>query len=197
LNDWESSIKNQNYAGETIMKQYRLVFATLFTLILLTGCVSLPIPVTAPVAPTASFDDPFAYCAAVGTIDAPDSRYTGEQPPPAVIEGIHAAMGASTDAPDEWYRAGTVWRCADGQVKACFVGANLPCEEKANLSEVPNESIVSFCQENPEADAVPAVASGRATVFSWRCASGTPEIVEQIAQPDEQGFIDHIWYVIE
>jgi hypothetical protein len=44
---------------------------------------------------------------------------------------------------------------------------------------------------------VPAVASGRATVFSWRCASGTPEIVEQIAQPDEQGFIDHIWYVIE
>jgi hypothetical protein len=179
------------------MKAYRLVFATSCALIVLAGCISLPIPVTVPVAPTAAFDDPFAYCVAVGTIDAPDSRYTGEQLPRAVIQGIRAATGAPTDAPDEWYRAGTVWRCANGQVKACTVGANLPCEEKADLSEIPNESIVSFCKENPEAEVVPAVASGRATVFSWRCASGTPEIVGQIAQPDEQGFIDHIWYVIE
>jgi hypothetical protein len=44
------------------------------------------------------------------------------QPLPAVIQGIRAALGAPTDAPDEWYRAGTVWRCAGGQVKACTVG---------------------------------------------------------------------------
>jgi hypothetical protein len=62
-----------------------------------------------------------ASCAAVGTMDAPDSRYTGEQPP-AALQGIRAALGAPTDAPDEWYRAGIVWRCAGGQVKACTVG---------------------------------------------------------------------------
>jgi hypothetical protein len=29
----------------------------------------------------ATFTDPFAYCAALGTIDAPDSRYTGPKVP--------------------------------------------------------------------------------------------------------------------
>jgi hypothetical protein len=31
--------------------------------------------------PQARFSDPFAYCAAVGTIDAPDARYTGPRVP--------------------------------------------------------------------------------------------------------------------
>jgi len=146
---------------------------------------------------TATFDDPFAYCAAVGTIDAPDARFTGEQPPAAVIEGIRAAFDASADTPIEFYQNGTFWRCADGQVKACFVGANLPCETKADLSETPNEGTVAFCQENPDAEVVPAAAAGRATVFTWSCADGTPVKGEQVAQADAQGFIADFWYVIE
>ena len=144
-----------------------------------------------------TFTDPFAYCAAVGTIDAPDARYTGEQPPAAVVEGIRQAFDAPADTPADFYANGTYWRCADGQVKACFVGANLPCEAKADLSETPNEGTVAFCKENPSAEVVPAAAAGRATVFTWSCADGAPVKGEQVAQADAQGFIADFWYVIE
>jgi putative hemolysin len=148
-------------------------------------------------AATDTFTDPFAYCAAVGTIDAPDARYTGEQPPPAVVAGIRAAFDAPADTPADFYQNGTFWRCADGQVKACFVGANLPCDAKADLSETPNEGTVAFCKENPSAEVVPAAAAGRATVFTWSCADGVPVKGEQVAQADAQGFIADFWYVIE
>jgi putative hemolysin len=151
----------------------------------------------APGQSLATYDDPFAYCAAVGTLDAPDSRYIGEQPPAAVIEGIRAVFDAPADTPDEFYTSGAFWRCADGQVKACFVGANLPCDVKADLSETPNDGIVAYCQENPDADVVPAAAAGRATVFSWSCAGGGPVLGEQVVQADAQGFIADFWYVIE
>ncbi len=145
----------------------------------------------------ATFTDPFAYCAAVGTIDAPDARYTGEQPPAAVVEGLRQVFNAPADTPADFYNNGTFWRCADGQVKACFVGANLPCDAKADLSETPNEGTVAFCKENPSAEVVPAAATGRATVFSWSCADGVPVKGEQVAQADAQGFIADFWYVIE
>ncbi len=145
----------------------------------------------------ATFDDPFAYCAAVGTIDAPDARFTGEQPPVAVIKGIRQAFDAPADTPDDFYKHGTFWRCADGQVKACFVGANLPCEAKADLSETPNDGIVAFCKENPNAEVVPAVATGRATVFAWSCANAAPVKGEQVLHADDQGFIAEFWYVVE
>lgn len=131
-----------------------------------------------------TYTNPFAYCTDIGTIDTPDARYTGEQPPPAVITGIRAAFNAPADAPADFYKEGTFWRCADGQVKACIVGANLPCEEKADLSETPNEGTVSFCKDNPNADVVPAAATGRATVFTWRCVNGEPEKGDQVAQAD-------------
>jgi putative hemolysin len=150
----------------------------------------------APGQNAAAFDDPFAYCAAVGAIDAPDSRYTGEQPPPAVIAGIRAAFDAPADTPDDFYKNGTFWRCADGQVKACFVGANIPCETKADLSEIPNAGVVAFCKENPTAEVVPAAAAGRATVFTWSCADGAPVKGEQVLQADAQGFIAEFWYEI-
>jgi len=151
----------------------------------------------APGQAPASFTDPFAYCAAVGTIDAPDARFIGEQPPAAVIEGIRQSLDAPADTPDDFYKSGTYWRCANGQVKACFVGANLPCEAKADLSETPNDGIVAFCKENPNAEVVPAAASGRATVFAWSCADGAPVKGEQVLQADDQGFIAEFWYALE
>ena len=150
----------------------------------------------APGQAAATFDDPFAYCAAVGTIEAPDSRYTGEQPPAAVIKGIRKEFEPPADASDDFYKAGTSWRCADGRVKACFVGANIPCYAKADLSETPNEGTVTFCKENADAEAVPAVATGRATVFAWSCADGAPVKGEQVLHADAQGFIAEFWYEI-
>ncbi len=144
----------------------------------------------------AQFTDPFAYCAAAGTLDAPDSRYAGPKTPDAIVKGVRKALGTADDVPLQPFVDGTTWRCTNGKVMACFVGANLPCEVKADTNKTPNSGIVDYCKSNPTAEVVPAAAAGRATVYEWRCKAGVPEIVKQVTKPDAQGFIDGIWYPI-
>lgn len=141
----------------------------------------------------ASYSDPFAYCTAVGTADRPGAEYTG----PAFSEDLALALQRALNAPDtplEMMQNGSTWRCMDGKVYGCFVGANLPCEAKADTSEEPTEAEVEFCQANPDADFIPAVVTGRETVYEWRCSGAQPEIVRQVSTVDAQGFIADIWY---
>ena len=144
----------------------------------------------------ATFADPFAYCAAVGTIDEPDDRYTDPKTPEVIAKGVRKALGTPDDAPLQPFVDNTFWRCVDGKVLACFLGANLPCFLKADMSKTPNSGIVDYCKENPEAEFVPAVAAGRATVYEWGCKNGAPEIVKQVLSADARGFIAEIWYEI-
>jgi hypothetical protein len=169
----------------------------------LSGCSAPQAPTlptgTAGPSPGASqdqFTDPFAYCAAVGTVDAPDARYAGPEVPETIVQGLRQALGTPADAPMDWFVAGTVWRCMDGQVWACFVGANLPCSAKADTSRTPTPEMVDFCKENPTSDAIPASVTGRETVYEWRCTNAAPEIVKQLVEPDAQGFVSEIWYEI-
>jgi hypothetical protein len=142
-----------------------------------------------------SYADPFAYCAAVGTVDVPGPEYTGSKVPEAVARGLQVAMDVP-DTPLEMMQNGSSWRCMDGKVYACFVGANLPCEAKANTDRTPAQEAIDFCQANPDSDFIPAVALGRETVYEWRCRAGTPEIVRQVNEVDAQGFISGIWYEV-
>jgi hypothetical protein len=185
----------------------RLVFtaAFLLTVVGLIVCATQAVPqgtLTSAVNPApgsgqpTTFTDPFAYCAALSTIDAPDSRYTGPQVPEVVAQGLKKAFGAPTDAPLEPFLHNTFWRCMDGQVYACTVGANLPCQERADMSRRPTEGMINFCKADPHAEVIPAVATGRATVYEWKCANGVPVVVRQLAQPDARGFVSHIWYAI-
>jgi hypothetical protein len=151
----------------------------------------------APQTPTTPTDDPFAYCASVGTIDAPDARYAGPKVPEVIVKGLRKEAGIGDEPPEDWIVAGTVWRCMDGNVWACFVGANLPCSEKADTSRTPTSEMEDFCKDNPTSDVIPAATTGRATVYEWRCTNGAPEIVKQVAEPDAQGFLSHIWYEIK
>ena len=143
-----------------------------------------------------TYTDPFSYCGAVGTIDAPDPRCAGAAVPPAIAQGLRRALNASGDAPLELFTRGTSWRCVDGKVYACNVGANLPCDEKADTSRTPSAPIAEFCRANPGARVVPMVVTGRATVYEWRCAAGVPVIERQFTVPDSRGYLKHIWYEI-
>ena len=87
-------------------------------------------------------------------------------------------------------------RSCTGKVYACSVGANLPCDEKADTSRTPSAPIAEFCQQNPGAAVIPMVVTGRATVYEWRCAAGMPVIDRQIAVPDSRGYLEHIWHEI-
>lgn len=143
----------------------------------------------------ATFSDPFAYCAAVGTIDTPDARYAGSKVPDSIARGLQTALNVP-DTPLEVLANGSSWRCMNGTVYACFVGANLPCDAKANTDRTPTQAEVDFCRQNPTADAIPAYVTGRDTVYEWRCTSGVPTIVQQVFQVDERGFIADVWYPI-
>ncbi|MEM7222268.1 MAG: hypothetical protein AAF495_04775 [Pseudomonadota bacterium] len=137
-----------------------------------------------------SYSDPFAYCAAVGTADKPGAAYTGKPLPDDVAAALRQAIGASPDLP----AATMTWRCMDGQVYGCTVGANLPCDQKADTSRQPSQAVRAFCTAQRDADAVPASVTGRATIYAWRCEYGRPKIAQRIATPDAQGYLADIWY---
>jgi hypothetical protein len=149
--------------------------------------------VTDTVATGESYDDPFAYCAAVGTVDEPDARYTGEELPDVIAEGIRAAFDAK-DVDLEVFQRGTVWRCMDHEVYACNVGANIPCLAKADESREPAQPLIDYCKENAGSDFIPAVVTGRSTVYEWACDDTEPVIVDQFTEVDSQGFLEFAWH---
>jgi hypothetical protein len=170
----------------------RILAVASLTLMLALLCACSPKATPTP----AAYSDPFAYCTAVGNMDEPDARYTGEAPPPAVVDALKTATGASADMPAALFVQGTYWRCMDGKVYGCFVGANLPCWAKANVDRTPVGTVVDFCKEQPNAEFIPAAATGHETVYEWRCKDGKPEIVRQIVELDARGYDSRIWYAL-
>ena len=180
------------------MRRSDLTHCALLVLIAanLISCSSNVIISTPAATQVAAYGDPFAYCAAVGTIDAPDARYSGAPMPDVIVKGLMKAFNAPPDAPLDFFIHGSFWRCMDGKVYACSVGANIPCQSKADTSTKPNEGMTNWCNSNPDTDGIPASAGGRETVYEWRCQNGAPQIVKQIFSPDARGFISIFWYVI-
>ena len=167
------------------------MFLTVVSLSFLVGaCSRLPSPTPA------SYIDPFAYCAAVGTIDSPGPQYVGPKLPGSIVQGMITQGIVSADAPPS-FQKNAVWRCMDHQVWVCQFGANLPCEDKADTSKTPSSAVSDFCTSNPSADTIPAAVTGRDTVYEWQCRSGKPQIVKQVLQVDPQGYIANFWYQLK
>jgi hypothetical protein len=143
-----------------------------------------------------SATDPFAYCASVGTIDAPDARYKGAKVPESLMAGMRTVMGFASFMPADEIARGTSWRCMEGKVYACYSGANLPCAAKADETRAPAPALETFCKREADADMIPAVVTGRETVYAWRCRDRVPEIVREVTRADERGFLSNIWHEI-
>lgn len=137
----------------------------------------------------------FGYCRAVGTIDAPDDRYTGPEPPPAVVAGLMKILGL-VPAAGPAVAGGMSWRCMDGAVYACTVGANLPCSEKAVTSREPTAAETAYCRAHPGAGFIPLYVTGHATVYAWSCRDTDPTISATVAQADARGYVAGIWHRI-
>jgi len=149
-----------------------------------------------PATPTpVGIADPFAYCTAVGNIDEPDARYAGPKTPDVIVKGLLRALKIP-DAPLAENARLTTWRCMNNQVWACSFGANIPCPEKADTSRTPAQPVAEFCKTNRNASVIPAVVTGRATVYEWRCSNGAPQIVKELTKPDARGFLSMFWYPI-
>lgn len=158
--------------------------------------------VNPPISTTSSpmletYNDPFAYCAAVGMIDTPDVRYTGPQVSDEIINGYKTAAGLeSSTEPMEMLKQTTIWRCMNNQVYACNFGANLPCNSKANTDRIPSSAMVDYCKANPDSGFIPMSVTGHDTIYGWHCVKDTPEVVNQIAKVDAAGYLANIWYPI-
>ena len=144
-----------------------------------------------------AWHDPFAYCAAVGNVDAPDRRYTGPALPPAIPRGLRKAFGVEPTEPLAPFERGTSWRCMDGAVYACNVGANLPCDAKPAADPAPTDAMRTYCAENRDATFIPMYVTGHDTLYDWSCADGSPQRGRQTAELDARGFVASIWHRIE
>ena len=143
-----------------------------------------------------TYTNSFEYCKAAENIDSPNPEYDGPKLPDVIAEKLRKDMGVSDTMPEDMFNDGTSWRCMDGKVYACNVGANLPCQGRANVSKEPNDGMLNYCGENPDAEFIPMFATGHTTVYEWKCDNGTPEIVKQIAETDKAGYIKDIWHEI-
>jgi hypothetical protein len=142
------------------------------------------------------FDDPFQYCAAVKTIDEPDARYSGPPVPHAIARGLQRAFGIAPDQSLEPFERGTYWRCMDGAVYACTVGANLPCQDKPPPDPAPNDAMRTFCSESRDADNIPAYVTGHGTIYEWSCKDGEPVRGKAYSTLDRRGYIANVWHRI-
>jgi hypothetical protein len=162
------------------------------------------IPVTATAIHTATavatqattFSDPFAYCASVGDADEPGPSYTGEKMPQTVIDGMRKVDAIGTDIPQDVLVSGSVWRCMGSKVYACFVGANLPCDAKANTDKTPTAAETDFCKANPDSLGIPAAVTGHETIYDWNCKGTVPSSDKVGFHVDARGYISEIWFLI-
>jgi len=151
-----------------------------------TQAAAVPSPAPAPVAaaptqlaaatPAAkTFNDPFAYCRAVGTIDYVDGRYSG----PNVTREIVRALSLTEEASRDRVR----WRCLRGSVLACASYAGPICDMTPTASEMR-----AYCATHPE---VPELVAPAGT---WACSNGRVQIPGGTSWPvDERGFLPTGW----
>jgi predicted secreted protein len=130
--------------------------------------------------------DPWAYCRTAGDVDAP-----ADPTPPAVAQALATAMSVPPIPPDR-----VSWRCMQGSVWACAVGANIQCAQKLDASRTPTTGMLGWCKANVSAEIIPAYVVGRSTAYEWRCQGEEPAIVRQVATPDARGFDPTVWHAV-
>lgn len=135
-----------------------------------------PAPAQVAAVPAAgSYDDPFRYCGAVGTIDHVDSRYLG----PAFTEPMARALLIPTNSARDRVR----WRCVDGAVLACTSYAGPVCDMAPTVTEMRE-----FCERNPNVEQLMAPSG------LWSCTDGRPQLPADASWPiDERGFVPGRW----
>ena len=132
----------------------------------------------AAVAPPESYDDPFAYCRAVGTVDYVDHRYSG----PATVTAITSALLIPAGSARDRVR----WRCFEGAVLACTSYIGPICDMAPTVQEMRE-----FCERNPNVEQLLAPSG------TWACVDGKPQLPANASWPiDARGFLPQGWIAV-
>ena len=120
-----------------------------------------------------------AYCRAHPNADSPAKDFYG----PKFQFGMtprEVARGGGND-----------WRCMDGRVWICHIGADGRACNKLSSDPAPSQPVREFCAANPGADFVPMFVIGDSAT-TWRCHGPTPEPLAS-ERLDRRGFITKAW----
>jgi hypothetical protein len=162
---------------------------------------SPPPPTPTPTPTPTTFTDPFAYCAAVGTVDKEvrwddpsaseaglgllDDRWDGPAMPDVIKERLGGAPPFGS----------FVWRCFEGKVMACTVAAHNWCGT-ADTSLQPSTGTMDTCRNSGMF--VGQDPFLKANIYVWDCQGGRVIMVGQKElSVDTRGFLAENWRQLE
>ncbi|MBP0581135.1 hypothetical protein J8I29_17545 [Labrys sp. LIt4] len=162
------------------------------------------VPAAAAKAEKGPHEDLPAYCARVGTDDTvrdytPDLRDRTLRAYKTLQSGSGAQSTSQADPGelDVHLKADANYRCMNGRVMVCSVGANLPCVKINMARNIPE--ITKYCRENPGADDGHDLAlaiTGHDTGHSFQCRHGRAVVTGTTWALDKRGFAKKIWSVL-
>ena len=129
----------------------------------------------------ASREAPDHYCARVNTDD------TLRTPPRSLGPAINRLFKIS----GRYALETSYYRCADGNVLLCTVGANLPCG-KANTSRA-LPGVSQWCATHENDSVIPMAVTGHDTLYEWRCVGRTAKAGKPVGARDARGFFAEYW----
>jgi hypothetical protein len=152
------------------------------TIAVFLGAVLLP---CGGIAAPAAGESPRAYCARAGTDDA-------LRPPPAALASTIKRLFA--------IRAGftlraAYYRCANGAVKVCLVGADLPCGKANTRKNLP--AVARWCETHPDREHIPLYVTGHDSLYSWHCVGAKAATSAPKGALDPRGFFAQYWKTVE
>ena len=157
---------------------------TLITVMLL----SLIIVPIFSMAESITYKDPFDFCKALRNVDGTgtdgfmdDKRYVGPEAPSAILKAFEPNSGP------------IVWRCMDGNVYGCILGASgRGCMKWWNVALKPTPTVKRFCANHPNSWVANAEND---TPWSWVCRGTTAVIDTSVKKPslDKRGYYVDAW----
>ncbi len=134
--------------------------------------------------PARAASSPWSYCRQTGTDD------TLREIPNALVPAAVRLFGLSA-MPAEQVRLGTYFRCYEGDVFVCNVGANLPCGKADTSRDLAGAD--QWCAQNPSSDFIPMYVTGHDTIYDWRCTGPKATPVKEVFHTDPRGFVAEMW----
>ena len=115
----------------------------------------------------------------------------GPRAPVPVPKDLEADVARTFGLPIDLTRQLAFVRCAGDKLLACSVGANLNCGKADTRRSLPGAS--AFCRANPDAQIIPMVATGHATIYAWRCVGQSAVATKAVVAVDPHGYDAGNW----
>ncbi len=116
---------------------------------------------------------------------------SGQSEPQAIPDELAPAVAKAFEVDVAEAKAASFYRCVDGRLLACAIGANLNCGKADASREMPAAS--NFCRKNPDSIGIPMAITGHATIYNWRCVGPSAMAEGPVVKVDEQGYVIDNW----